>query len=119
MAEGVVVLGPRDIPVDEALGSRAGLLEEHVLQGVGQAELRRGLVAAAHAHPQLNRDHPAGAKLLLERNSLMDDAAAVRKNWRMGAWTARGGCGERLAAVPPATTSATSRVKHTHLTRIR
>ena len=63
-----------DVPVDEA--SRAGgrSLEEHVLEVVRQAQLGGGLVAAAGAYPQLNRDDLAGAELL------NDHPDAVRQN---------------------------------------
>ncbi len=57
-----------DERVDRARGPRRRALEEHVLEVVRESELVGRLVAPAHAHPELERHHVAGAVLLSDQH---------------------------------------------------
>jgi len=70
---------PLDVVIDEALRTRGGPLEEHVLEIMGQPELVRGLVATAGAHPQLDCDDFTRGVLLNEDADAVEQHGAARR----------------------------------------
>jgi hypothetical protein len=67
-----------DHRVDRAGRPRRRALEQHVLDVVSRAELAGGLVASAHAHPELERDDVACAMLLDDQDNAVREHLADR-----------------------------------------
>ena len=80
-----------DHRVDRARWAGRRPLEQHVLDVVGQAELVGGLVAAAHPHPELERDDVARAMLLDDQDDAVGQYRASRLGQRDRARAAGGG----------------------------